>query len=112
MASSTLCMTTLYGFRALELVSADICRPWDAERKGLSIGEAAAFALLERAAQMIRAPQRPLIVAGGGVIYGEATDALAQFAVESRPASKKPESLHRAHQRTDQTDHDVSSPHK
>ncbi len=46
----SLCMTTLYGFNALELVSPDICRPWDAERAGLSLGEAAAFALLERGA--------------------------------------------------------------
>lgn len=44
----SLCLTTLYGFHALELVSSDICRPWDAQRRGLSIGEAAAFALLER----------------------------------------------------------------
>jgi len=44
----SLCMTTLYGFHALELVAPDICRPWDAERAGLSLGEAAAFALVER----------------------------------------------------------------
>jgi 3-oxoacyl-[acyl-carrier-protein] synthase-1 len=44
----SLCLTTLYGFKALELTSPDICRPWDAHRAGLSIGEAAAFALLER----------------------------------------------------------------
>ncbi len=44
----SLCLTTLYGFSALELVSSDICRPFDAARKGLSIGEAAAFALVER----------------------------------------------------------------
>ncbi len=44
----SLCMTTLYGFKALELTSGEICRPWDAARAGLSIGEAAAFALLER----------------------------------------------------------------
>lgn len=44
----SLCLTTLYGFNSLELLSDEICRPWDAARKGLSIGEAAAFALLER----------------------------------------------------------------
>ena len=44
----SLCMTTLYGFKSLELVSDDICRPWDAHRAGLSLGEAAAFALVER----------------------------------------------------------------
>jgi 3-oxoacyl-[acyl-carrier-protein] synthase I len=44
----SLCLTTLYGFNSLELLSADICRPWDAQRNGLSIGEAAAFALVER----------------------------------------------------------------
>jgi 3-oxoacyl-[acyl-carrier-protein] synthase-1 len=44
----SLCMTTLYGFRSLELVSPEVCRPWDADRAGLSLGEAAAFALLER----------------------------------------------------------------
>jgi 3-oxoacyl-[acyl-carrier-protein] synthase-1 len=51
----SLCMTTLYGFRSLELMSTDICRPWDARRAGLSIGEAAAFALLERDAATPRA---------------------------------------------------------
>lgn len=44
----SLCLTTLYGFNSLELLSDDICRPWDAQRHGLSLGEAAAFALLER----------------------------------------------------------------
>ncbi len=44
----SLCMTTLYGFASLELVSPEICRPFDANRRGLSLGEAAAFALVER----------------------------------------------------------------
>ena len=44
----SLCLTTLYGFNSLELLSTEICRPWDASRNGLSIGEAAGFALLER----------------------------------------------------------------
>jgi 3-oxoacyl-[acyl-carrier-protein] synthase-1 len=42
----SLCLTTLYGFNSLQLVSGDICRPADANRKGLSIGEAGGFALL------------------------------------------------------------------
>ena len=44
----SLCLTTLYGFNSLELLSSDIARPYDAKRNGLSIGEAAAFALVER----------------------------------------------------------------
>lgn len=39
----------LHGFRSLNLVSASPCRPFDAQRRGISIGEAAAFALLQRA---------------------------------------------------------------
>ena len=46
--ADSLCLTTLYGFNSLELLSPDVCRPWDAQRRGLSIGEGAAFALLER----------------------------------------------------------------
>jgi len=34
---------------------------------------------LEQAAALIRASQRPLIIAGGGVIYSEATDTLQRF---------------------------------
>ena len=44
----TLCLTTLYGFNSLELLSSEPCRPYDAARGGISIGEAAAFFLLER----------------------------------------------------------------
>ncbi|MBL8387101.1 MAG: beta-ketoacyl-[acyl-carrier-protein] synthase family protein [Hydrogenophaga sp.] len=44
----TLCLTTLYGFASLQLTSKAPCRPYDAARDGISIGEGAAFALLER----------------------------------------------------------------
>jgi 3-oxoacyl-[acyl-carrier-protein] synthase I len=46
--TDSLCLTTLYGFHSLQLSSSVPCRPFDAARDGISIGEAAAFALLER----------------------------------------------------------------
>jgi 3-oxoacyl-[acyl-carrier-protein] synthase I len=62
----SICLTTLYGFNSLELLSREPCRPCDASRNGISIGEAAGFALLER-------PQREadrLALHG----YGESSD--------------------------------------
>ena len=46
--TDSLCLTTLYGFHSLQLTSPAPCRPFDSARDGISIGEAAAFALLER----------------------------------------------------------------
>ncbi|MGH8822541.1 MAG: beta-ketoacyl synthase N-terminal-like domain-containing protein, partial [Rhodoferax sp.] len=43
-----LCLTTLCGFDSLGLLSSRPCRPFDVARDGISIGEAAAFILLER----------------------------------------------------------------
>jgi 3-oxoacyl-[acyl-carrier-protein] synthase-1 len=45
----SLCGTTLHGFNSLQLVSRAPCRPFDAARDGLSPGEGAGLALLERA---------------------------------------------------------------
>lgn len=47
----SLCSTVLFGFHALQLVSSEPCRPFDVERSGISIGEAAGFALLERGSE-------------------------------------------------------------
>jgi 3-oxoacyl-[acyl-carrier-protein] synthase I len=43
----TLCGSVLYGFNSLELVSPEQCRPFDVARRGINLGEAAGFALLE-----------------------------------------------------------------
>ena len=48
--ADSLCLTTLYGFHSLQLTAQGPCRPFDAARSGISIGEAAGFALVERAA--------------------------------------------------------------
>lgn len=61
----SLCLTTLYGFNALQLLDARICRPADESRAGLSLGEAAGFALLERSEAD----------AGELLGYGESSDA-------------------------------------
>ncbi len=47
--ADSLCRMTLQGFASLELISPGPCRPCDAARAGISVGEAAGFALLERA---------------------------------------------------------------
>jgi 3-oxoacyl-[acyl-carrier-protein] synthase I len=65
----SLCLTTLYGFHSLQLVARTPSRPFDVARDGLSIGEAAAFVLLEPA------PESP--TAGSVLLLGtgESSDA-------------------------------------
>lgn len=64
----SLCLTTLYGFSALQLLSAHPCRPCDEDRDGLSLGEAAGYALLESSAKVGR---RGAVALLG---YGESSD--------------------------------------
>ncbi len=64
----SLCLTTLYGFSSLDLVSGGPCRPWDEDRDGLSLGESAGFALLERTDRAN--PAEAVALLG----YGESSD--------------------------------------
>ena len=96
----SLCLTTLYGFNALGLTSAQVCRPWDAERDGLNVGEAAGFALLERA----EPDDRRVLLLG----YGESSDAWHMTAAhpEGRGAALAMEqALARAELRPEQVDY-------
>ncbi|MEO7242517.1 MAG: beta-ketoacyl-ACP synthase [Variovorax sp.] len=66
----TLCGSVLFGFNALELVSSAPCRPFDAERDGISLGEAAGFALLQRSEPGAGTGAKLQLLG-----YGEASDA-------------------------------------
>ncbi len=63
----SLCLTTLYGFHSLELVSEHPCRPCDRARDGINIGEAAGFAIVEKQGADSAGP----VLLG----YGESSDA-------------------------------------
>ena len=67
--ADSLCLLTLYGFKSLELTASGPCRPNDSERAGISIGEAAGFALLEPAGTADRGTAAMLLG------YGESADA-------------------------------------
>ena len=72
----SLCLTTLYGFNSLELLSNGPCKPFDTHRSGISIGEAAAFALLERVPDGDDSASAPLaddVILLAGI--GESSDA-------------------------------------
>lgn len=62
----SLCGSVLFGFNALELVAPEPCRPFDIRRCGISIGEAAGFALVERLAS----DKAPKLIG-----WGESSDA-------------------------------------
>jgi len=96
----SLCLTTLYGFQSLELTASEACRPYDANRDGISISEAGAFALLERAPDNLNS--NDILLLGGG----ESSDAYhmssphpeglgAQMAMQAalNAASLKPENI-------------------
>ena len=71
------CLTkfTLNGFNSLMILSQEKCRPFDENRDGLNLGEAAAYLLLE-AEDCVR--EKPVIGRVSG--YGNANDAFHQTA--------------------------------
>ena len=63
----SLCLSVIHGFHSLQLVSLQPCRPFDRNRDGINLGEAAGFALLMRDPNS--APPASLLG------YGESCDA-------------------------------------
>lgn len=68
---------TLNGFNALRIIDSNWCRPFDQNRNGLNLGEAAAFLVLESEKAVVQSKKTPLCELAG---YGNANDAYHQTA--------------------------------
>lgn len=72
--TDALCRFTLNGFKSLMILDSEPCRPFDASRSGLNLGEGSGFLVLERAEHPSREPY--CYLAG----FGNANDAYHQTA--------------------------------
>lgn len=68
---------TLNGFNTLMILDREHCKPYDNERKGLNLGEAAAYLILESEKTVKEEGKIPLAVVSG---YANANDAFHQTA--------------------------------
>jgi 3-oxoacyl-[acyl-carrier-protein] synthase-1 len=70
--SEALSRFTINGFNALMILDPEHCRPFDATRRGLNLGEGAAYLVLESAERVERLGKTPLAILAGA---GNANDA-------------------------------------
>lgn len=70
--SDGLCRLTLSGFNALGALDPEPCRPFDARRRGTSLGEGAGFLVLERADRARARGATPVAVLAGWAAGSEA----------------------------------------
>jgi 3-oxoacyl-[acyl-carrier-protein] synthase II len=82
-----LCAFGFTGFHSLQALTTGVCRPFDRNRDGLSIGEGAGILVLE---PWERAQARGVPIVGEIVGYGESTDAfhMTRPDPEGRPAAR------------------------
>ena len=73
----TLSKFTLNGFNTLMILDTEWCKPFDENRKGLNLGEGAAYLILESEAEVRKHNKTPIARVGG---YGNANDAFHQTA--------------------------------
>lgn len=78
--SEALSLFHLNGFRSLMILDKERCRPFDASRQGLNLGEGAAYVVLESAAHALRRGIEPHAYLAG---YGNACDAYHQTATSA-----------------------------
>lgn len=63
--ADALCRFTIEGFRSLSAMDPGPCRPFAPDRKGMNLGEGAAYLMLERLDDAIREGREPLAILGG-----------------------------------------------
>ena len=68
---------TINGFKTLMILSDEVCAPFDADRKGLNLGEAAAYLVLE-SDELVKKQNNKVLARLSG--YGNANDAFHQTA--------------------------------
>ena len=68
---------TVNGFNSLMIIDPEHCRPFDSSRKGLNLGEGAAYLVLESEAVVNQKGKKPIAELKG---YGNANDAFHQTA--------------------------------
>jgi 3-oxoacyl-[acyl-carrier-protein] synthase II len=85
-----LCRLTLAGFNALSAVDPEACRPFDAGRRGLNLGEGAGFVVLERSDRVRARGRAPLAELAGWSLGGE-----AHHITNPEPTGRTPERVMR-----------------
>lgn len=75
--TDALSLFTLNGFNSLKILDKDWCKPFDIDRKGLNLGEGAAYLLLESEKSILKTGSKPLAELAG---FGNANDAYHQTA--------------------------------
>ncbi len=83
--SDALSLFTFNGFRTLMILDPEPCRPFSSDRKGLNLGEGAAFVVLESKAHALERKANRLCEVSG---YGNCNDAFHQTA--SSPDGRGP----------------------
>jgi 3-oxoacyl-[acyl-carrier-protein] synthase II len=82
--ADALCALTFLGFEALGALDPEPCRPFDERRRGLSLGEAGAFLVLEREVGA-RAREAPILA----FLSGAATGAEAHHVTHPEPSGER-----------------------
>ena len=79
--ADSLCKYTLNGFNTLMILSEDPCKPFDEDRKGLTLGEGAGFMVLESQTMVDKNKKKTYAVVSG---YSNKNDAFHQTATSEK----------------------------